>query len=464
MHALIVCSALRCIAALAMIFLISVIAPSLLDTGESEVQTIIVLAFFVFCALTLASNEPDPVFGFLSIPVLTQFIHLFEKYDFPAGAMSIWRLLPFLLMLVFLFDKLSKRSFILSKETRTGIAAWILMHLLFLLITPKPGEVVFAGCLFYILLLPLSFLFLQNVSVESSFLIWIENSLCLLFFVLGLGTIGLVVAGSQYKGSTNLLVTRNIADTNVTMAYFILLWPFVLLYCRRNRERLVRLAGIVMLLIMVVISFSRGSVLLMVPYLLLTLTLDGSFRYIAALLFVIGIIAMLRPDLMHTDAAGELAYSWKLRIEDFMTGTQSAGKLHQISGRSEIHATALRIFYESPVIGSGISSFEVLGPGYREAHSLFYTLLAEEGILGTAYFYFLLYIVAQELGSKILYNTACQLLFASFIFYLIFNHTVGSVFVILPRKSLTINCIAPILILGQYFYAQDLRTSARFTG
>ena len=47
-------------------------------------------------------------------------------------------------------------------------------------------------------------------------------------------------------------------------------------------------------------------------------------------------------------------------------------------------------------------------------------------------------------------------LLVSLLFYLLFNHTVGSVFVILPGKSITVNCIAPIIIMCLYFYAKSI--------
>lgn len=41
--------------------------------------------------------------------------------------------------------------------------------------------------------------------------------------------------------------------------------------------------------------------------------------------------------------------------------------------------------------------------------------------------------------------------------YLFFVHSVGSVFVIIPAKSLTISCIAPVLLICIYYYSKNIR-------
>lgn len=63
--------------------------------SENRTQTVVVLGFYIYCVLTLATPSRHKLFHVLSIPTLTQFLHLFQKYDFPPGANSVWRLLPF---------------------------------------------------------------------------------------------------------------------------------------------------------------------------------------------------------------------------------------------------------------------------------------------------------------------------------------------------------------------------------
>lgn len=270
-----------------------------------------------------------------------------------------------------------------------------------------------------------------------------------------MGTFGLVVFGAQYKGSTNLLVTRNITDTNVTMAYFILLWPFALLHVKRYRRPvLATILLILLFLSIVMLSFSRGAVLIVVPYLIISLAIsEGIKRFMWVTAAVCGLIPA------SGNIAGlvneELSYSWHLRFEELHTAGTVLQKLRETSGRADIHRLAFKLFLESPLFGHGTASFEILGPGYREAHSLFFTILAEQGILGLTYMYALFLGMGYYLLKSVRSGGKNRLLPLAFSAYLLFVHSVGSVFVIIPSKSLTINCIAPILLMCLYYHAQN---------
>lgn len=294
---------------------------------------------------------------------------------------------------------------------------------------------------------------IQAINFQSE----IEKHLCVAFIILALGTFGLVFAGAGYKGSDNLLATRNIADTNVTIAYFILIWPFVLRYCTRNSvSQPFKLTMILLLAGVVVFSFSRGAVLIVIPYLLLTTLLTKGFLSLKWILPVLIVSLLYNSAIAEFLEKQDLTYFWKLRFGDMNSLESLLNKLESASGRVEIHQIAYSLFLKSPLTGFGIGSFETLGPGYREAHSIWYTLLAEEGILGTVYIYGVFLALIVFLAKQILKAGKEYTVFLmSILFYLIFKHTVGSVFVILPGKSITVNCIAPILLICIYFYAKS---------
>ena len=424
--------------------------------GESRFQSIIVLSFFTYCFLCLFSRSKHRFFHVISIPVLTQFIQLFQKYSFSAGANSLWRLFPFILLnLYFLYFFLNK-PVLLSQREKLFLTSWITFNCFFILISPNLDKIFIGGFLLYGFTLPMYFAYFKAASYAVDFRKEVEKYLCLLFIILGSGTFGLVFAGAEYKGSDNLLATRNITDTNVTMAYFILLWPFVLLFSgNSNQLQIKRIVFILIYAGIVIISFSRGAVLIIVPYLFLTVfSIRNFFRLYWLILLALPFLFYSNEIQIFLDKQ-DMTYFWRLRFGEMDSMNALISKLPQISGRAEIHLTAYRLFLQSPLFGNGTGSFEILGPGYREAHSLFYTLLAETGISGALYMYAILIVLGISLWKIIETDRKLAVIFIAFVFYLIFNHTVGSVFVIIPGKSITINCIAPILLICMYFYAKS---------
>ncbi|NIJ55338.1 O-antigen ligase family protein [Dyadobacter arcticus] len=435
---------------------LSVFFDELLRIGESPFQSLVVLSFYTYCSITLFSSSAHKLFHVISIPIITQFLHLFQKYTFTAGANSIWRLLPFLLLVFYFLYFFIRKNPKLSQSENLFLVSWIIGNFCYFLISPNLHKIVIGGFLLYLITLPMYFLYFTHAMHDADFCAKIEGYLSLLFTMLGLGTFGLVIAAADYKGSDNLLATRNITDTNVTMAYFILLWPFTLLYCRQRIASFP--ATLFMLFIflgVVVFSFSRGAVFIIIPYLIVTLLLIRGQKQIWWLIFAVVVALVFIPELANFTDRQDLAYFWRLRFGDFQNISAAIEKLQTASGRAEIHAIAYGLFLQSPLFGHGIGSFETLGPGYREAHSIFFTLLAEQGIIGIVYMYSIFLSLGFSLIKISCINVKYALLPISLTFYLLFNHTVGTVFVIIPGKSVTINCIAPMLLLCHYFYAKS---------
>ncbi|MCE7068079.1 O-antigen ligase [Dyadobacter sp. CY326] len=429
----------------------------LLTFGESDFQTFIVLSFYVYCVISLFTTSRHKLFHVLAVPVFAQFIHLFQKYSFSAGANSVWRLMPFLILEAYFILFFISKSNPLHPGERYFLTVWIIVQSFFLLISPNFENIAFAGILFFLLILPSYYIYLKSASQAIDFRENLKMYFFILFIILGVGTFGLVAAGASYRGSDNLLATRNITDTNVTMAYFILLWPLVLLHTAKDSlNGLVRLGCLAIFVCIVIFSFSRGAVILVLPYLLITIFMTKTRLHLASasLLFILTILCIPKLTLLLQDF--DMAYFWTLRFGE-ITGSKSIfARLQQSSGRAEIHAFAHQLFLQSPLIGHGTASFEILGPGYREAHSLFYTVLAEQGLIGIVFVYGLYFYFLSMLFSIARLENRNTLLLVSLVFYLAFNHTVGSVFVILPAKSVTVNCIAPVLLICIYFYAKSL--------
>ena len=429
----------------------------LLTFGENDLQITVVFAFYIYCVISLFSASAHKLFHLLALPIFTQFIHLFQKYSFPAGANSLWRLMPFIILGIYFGLFFISKTTLLSTGERYFLTLWVVFQTAFLLISPNLVNVALGGFLIFIVILPSFFIYLKAASEASDFQHFLEMYFFALFLILGTGTFGLVFAGAAYKGSDNLLATRNITDTNVTMAYFILLWPLVLLYNpKRNFSGLIRLVCIALFVSIVIFSFSRGAVILIFPYLLITALIAKIQLSFTSLPVLVLIAILCIPDLTLRLQDLDMAYFWTLRFGDIAGSDSVLAKLQQSSGRAEIHAIAYALFLHSPLVGHGTASFEVMGPGYREAHSLFYTVLAEQGLIGIICIYGLYAHFLILLFKIIRFQREHSLLIISLIFYLLFNHTVGSVFVILPAKSVTVNCIAPVLLMCLYFYARNV--------
>ena len=451
---LIFATSIQAIAAISIAWIATMLFDSLLIFGESALQTVLVFGFYLYCAITLAVPSEHKLFHVISLPVLTQFLHLFQKYDYPAGANSLWRLFPFILADLYMISVLIR--FRTGRTEKSMVASWILLHFVFIIISPNLPGIITGAFVLILITIPLYFLYLSVQSQHPLFRENIERSLCLIFVILALGTFGLVFVGAQYKGASNLLVTRNISDTNVTMAYFTLLWPFAMLYARRNRYSwlLIPLLALLFALV-VVLSFSRGAVFIVLPYLLASLFIVSSWKN-AVWFAVIGLLLGIGLDDLVNLINADLAYSWQLRFADFHTVGPVLQKIQEVSGRAEIRRFAYQLFLQNPLYGHGTGSFELLGPGYREAHSMFYTTLAEQGLIGMLYLYGLFAAFAYCLLKTAVADRYYRLLPAALAAYLLFVHSVGSVFIIIPARSLTINCITPILLSCIYHYSKSI--------
>ena len=449
----------RILVAASLVCFTGLLVPSIFKIGESTFQSIVVLSFYVYCVVSLFVYSRHKLFFVLSLPIFTQFLHIFQKYAFTTGANSLWRLLPYIILNVYLLHFLAGRHPTDQTKNHLVTVLWFIASVLFLSISPNLENIIWGGITLYIFTIPLLFSYLKIACQANDFQQELDKYLCLLFIILGLGTFGLVYAGASYKGSDNLLASRNIADTNVTMAYFILLWPFALLYSVKNKAALwLKVILMAIFVGVVTLSFSRGAIFLVLPFILVTSLMASTFIDLTLLFAVVIPGYLYRSKIAGFMNVQDLLYFWQLRFADMGSLNSMLTKLETISGRTEIHKVAYSLFLQKPLLGHGIGSFELLGPGFREAHSLWYTLLAEQGIIGSAFIYSLLATLLFRLVNLALtIDRKYTILLISFVCFLLFNHTVGSTFVILPGKSIHVGCIAPLLLMCTYFYSSNAR-------
>lgn len=431
--------------------------PDVLKIGESSVQSFVVFVSYIYCIISLFTHSEHKLFYVLSLPILVHFLHIFQKYDFAPGANSLWRLAPFIILNIYLVYFLFSTSKSISNNDSRIVWIWICFHFVSLLLSPAFDNNFIGSIVIYLFTTPLIFLYLSITYSADNFRVEIEKYLCLGFILLMIGTLTLVFVGANYRGSDNLLISRNIADMNISMAYFILLWPFALRYSLKTPFSSLLLTSLsIGFLAIILLSFSRGALFLGLPYLLITFLLTIPKKTIIGILTAGVLIYSNLSYLADLLNQWEITYFWQLRFADIQSGNAIFSQLDSISGREQIHQTAFDLFLEKPWFGHGINSFEIIGPGYREAHSILYTLLAEQGLFGVIGWYYLFFYLVKSLWqSNISYIFA-----TAAVFFLIFNHTVGSTFFIIPQKSISINCLGPILMMSSLFYSMSIGPSS----
>lgn len=136
----------------------SFLFPEILTIGESTFQSLTVFTFYIYCFISLFTYSHHKLFYVLSLPVLTQFIHIFQKYSFTGGANSLWRLLPFLILNLYLIFFFLKKKNIVTQRSRLFILSWLIVHAFFLLISPNLERIIWGGIILYLFTLPLFFL------------------------------------------------------------------------------------------------------------------------------------------------------------------------------------------------------------------------------------------------------------------------------------------------------------------
>lgn len=105
--------------------------------GGSAFQTVFVFGCYSYCIAVLIIPSEHKLFYVLSMPVLSQFLHLFQRYDFPAGANSLWRLLPFVLVDLYMLSVLIRFKTTLTSMEKSLTVSWVAFNFLSIAISPN---------------------------------------------------------------------------------------------------------------------------------------------------------------------------------------------------------------------------------------------------------------------------------------------------------------------------------------
>ena len=402
--------------------------------------------------LFIESRTNQSILLIILIPFLQQFYHIILGWEIAPGANSFLRLLPIIAMDVRILILLNNSNFTVSKIERTFLIFWLLFCSIWIIISPNFLNSGLGTTLIFFISIPTMYFFIKShTQLFNNNIALLFDSFIVGYIILAVGTLALPFVGLQYHNSESFLVTRNIADSNMVMAYLILMFPFVIESVSITNKWLSPII-IILFILNTLLSFSRGSLILAVPLLLYSLfvqkiKLKNIILPFFALFLLFNYIFLIKFDFI---------YLWSIRFNAVINDIPSFYKesLNLIffgtaeSGREDIRSVALKMFYEKPIIGNGFNSFQFFG-GYGEAHSIFYNTLAENGIVGIIILISAFSLVLKNLFTWAIHEKSgfAKLYLVSYILFIIFNLNVNGAFYSVTTNDLKITFLGTILFL-----------------
>ncbi|MEX2283735.1 MAG: O-antigen ligase family protein [Gemmatimonadota bacterium] len=408
----------------------------------------------------------------LLIPFIAQFYQIILGWDVTLGAASFLRLLPFAIMALTLMLAIDRDRPEITYGEAAGFWIWELSCLLSYVAAWGVSRPVVALVAFalHALLVPLIYLFVKGrLTRDGEGARQMMAALLVGFVMLAWGSVIVSFVALGYRGSDSLLVARNANDGNNVLAYLLLAWPFVVLAALTwNRKSIPFLAAT--FLASVALLFSRGGLALVPPLMIVTgLIIARRFSTTVVALSV----GLLVVGLAWVQFGAEFALVelWALRFDTDLGALGGIPAivtvlLGQVSGRAEIWSEGIRLFMNEPIWGNGFGSFEALGPGFSEAHSLLFTTLAERGLIGFTVVYGLLgaWLLGLLFGLRSAQPAVRPYLLvvvATFACWFVFVHAVSSAVVVISEKGFMVNILGAMLLVMLFFTKDFARLSIR---
>nr|CRH08068.1 Putative O-antigen polymerase [Candidatus Magnetococcus massalia] len=231
---------------------------------------------------------------------------------------------------------------------------------------------------------------------------WLERLLWVIVISVGVwvikGGIFTILSGGKYRVYGPLY--SFIQDNNALALAVIMVIPmmvYLLMQLKKPWQRMLMWGGILLSLVTVVGSYSRGG-LLGLGVISLLIMLRGKKRVfsLGAMLVAVLILLLVMPQ------------SWKNRMDD-LTQLWSVEKLVQddsMMGRLNSWVFAYRLASDRPFIGGGFRTFRGVlfekyapVPEVHDAHSIYFEVLAEQGFFGFGLF-ILMHLLAVRLTMR----------------------------------------------------------------
>lgn len=477
---------LRRWAVLALAAALLTVALDLLDIqpfGYSQLvtaRTWFTLLFLLHLMACLASfGRRDEVLILVTTPFLAQSYQVCLGRDAPPGALSLPRLLPYLVLGVVLVMALWRRRYLPSRAELALSTVVLAASTLFWVIGSEHTMVGFTVTFFLGVLLPAFAMYVASVSERRPELMsQFAAALTLGIFLMMIGflvTFGLGTTLETARGAGSIESAREVGDFNSLISYLLLCWPFALCYLR-DRSVVLTAALFVLFLVVSFAGVSKTMMVLAPPLVLLSLpTVLSRLRPGALLagLLIAGVLLFALVKLVASLPIGMFMLDlWlgRLDIDRNALDTLSIADLinpvalgsEAWDDRSVLRAEAMRIFYEHPLTGTGWATFPFLSfIEQGTSHALTTDLLQQTGLIGTALFWCVtVEIIARLIGfvrGEAGFRRLALLFPASFLIWLVAAHTVGAQLFMAAHSGFTVNVITGMLYV-MYLRRETVRS------
>jgi probable O-glycosylation ligase (exosortase A-associated) len=312
-----------------------------------------------------------------------------------------------------------------------------------------------------ILLMTFMTLLLLQETKKVKMLLWVI-ALSIGFFGLKGGIWGVLTGGqNMVLGPPNSFISGN---TEIGLAMNMVLPLLLFLRRETNRPwlRHVLLAIFVFSIIAILITYSRGA-LLGLAVVLSVLFLKGRGKVIVLLILCVGffLAAMYLPE------------KWVGRMETIETYEQDRSAM----GRLRAWEMAWNLALDRPFLGAGFRAFQPemyqrYLPEYpassRDAHSIFFQVLAEHGFTGIVLYIMLIlstFLSLRQLIRRSRRNTSLQWIFscAQMLEASLIGYVVSGMFLSLSYFDLFYQFVAIVIILKQLTRAEERKINPKLS-
>lgn len=426
-------------------------------------RTCAVFAMYLYLiAATVGLRTPAHCLYLLPIPFLTQFYQTVLGREFEAGALSLMRLLPLLVLagqLLLLH---------LTRPYRASGGEWILflglsaVSFIGWAIGASLSPVGVVNVFFLSVLVPLFYCYIGNLMKDR------ERGAEQLVLALAICTYGLLIGFvitvlfglnvDIVDEAGTLAGTRSLGDFNSLFPYLVLLWPFAFLYARHRHPLLiVLLFGLMTASVM--LGLSRTSAVLG-PILLLPSLASYARSKPRQCGIVLGVLCVSMLALSGFERVEELLATWSRRfdINVMAEGQVSLAEILSVIapdskaslGRAVLREEALEIFWTRPEFGRGWGSYLELSPSeFPSAHSMIHDWLAETGVFGVSVLLLLLGIGGMNVSHRLFAQRASDEAFSFFLAFgvwFVSMHTLGGNLFVASVYGFTVNAINGLLL------------------
>jgi O-antigen ligase len=383
----------------------------------------------------------DPFWIVVLIPVGTYMGYIFEVFKGEAFPLNLFQLILIFSFLVFLLHRMITNNFQIRRiNLELEFLIFFVLIYLSLIYSPNRGDGLFYATRFFVLIL-MMYLVLNTVEsigqIKIIFIVITCTALILGAFSIKEGLLNPQAILWNFLTFGKKIASRatvTYEDPNIFATNFFLPIIFSASMIISNKQKFkVRLIGLflfIFFILSVISTYSRSAwVSIIISLTILAILLKQYKIFILIFMtFITSLIFIPQFQILFANIVN--------RIYDIFAGSQDKSSLIRVY----LALGGVYMFFNSFLLGVGFRGFTVAFPyyisaelteGIVEPHGLFYTLLAELGIVGFLMYFFILLKIGKDSyynfrnSEEIFEVMISSTLFTAFITYLIFYQFYG---------------------------------------